>query len=140
MTKNILLIDQDRALCQQLASQLREHGYAVTCAHSAVDGRKLALAQQPDAIVTEAMLETDTAGFELIYQIRDERANSRYAAIRTTPILLLSGIEQATHFRFSLNEKQSYLPAISGMLSKPVQIDNLLEKLQQMLAATSVDA
>lgn len=133
MSKKILLIDNDVALCEQLTTQLVAQGYAVICAHSAVEGRKLALTEKPDAIVTEAMLETDTAGFELVYQIRDERADSRYASIRSTPILLLTGIDQATHFRFSLNEKQSYLPKISGMLSKPVQLENLQEKLQQML-------
>ncbi|QLI82173.1 response regulator [Chitinibacter fontanus] len=133
MSKKILLIDNDVSLCEQLSTQLAAHGYAVICAHSAVEGRKLALTEKPDAIVTEAMLETDTAGFELVYQLRDERADSRYASIRSTPILLLTGIDQATHFRFSLNEKQSYLPKISGMLSKPVQLENLQEKLQQML-------
>ena len=100
----------------------------------------MALAEQPDAIITEAMLETDTAGFELVYQIRDERADSRYATIRNTPILLLTGIDQNTHFRFSLNEKQSYLPPISGMLSKPAKIDNILEKLQAMLGNIQASA
>jgi len=138
--KKILVIDKDTAACENLAAQLTAHGFEVQCAHSSVEGRKLAMTQQPDAIITEAMLETDTAGFELIYQIRDERAESRYATIRSTPILLLTGIEQVTHFRFSLNEKQTYLPPISGMLSKPVQIDNLVEKLQQMLLTSSASA
>lgn len=133
MTKKILLIDNDAALCEQLAAQLAGHGFDVKCASSAVAGRKLALAEKPDAIVTEAMLETDTAGFELVYQIRDERPDSRYHDIRHTPILLLTGIDQNTHFRFSLNEKQSYLPPIAGMLSKPVQLDTLLDKLQEMV-------
>ncbi|WP_047396164.1 response regulator transcription factor [Chitinibacter sp. ZOR0017] len=132
--KKILLIDNDTALCSQLAEALSAHGYQVCCAHSAVAGRQLALREQPDAIITEAMLETDTAGFELVYQIRDERADSRYRDIRHTPILLLTGIDQHTHFRFSLNEKQSYLPPIAGMLSKPAQLDTLLAKLESMLA------
>ena len=131
--KKILLIDKDTTVCDSLATQLASDGFAVQCAHSSVEGRKLALAEKPDAIISEAMLETDTAGFELVYQIRDERADSRYAAIRNTPILLLTGIDQHTHFRFSLNENQSYLPPISGMLSKPAQIENLLEKLKEML-------
>ncbi|GAA5786333.1 response regulator transcription factor [Chitiniphilus shinanonensis] len=131
--KKILLIDNDKALCESLSGTLEANGYAVTCAHSAVEGRRLALALAPDAIVTEAMLETDNAGFELVYQIRDDRPDSRYAAIRDTPILLLTAIDQLTHFRFSLNEKQSYLPPISGMLSKPAQIDTLLSKLKDMV-------
>ncbi|TJZ74212.1 response regulator transcription factor [Chitiniphilus eburneus] len=131
--KKVLLIDKDSALCDSLAEQLAVHGYTVRCAHSSVEGRKLALQEKPDAIITEAMLETDTAGFELVYQIRDDRPDSRYAAIRDTPILLLTAIDQLTHFRFSLNEKQSYLPTISGMLSKPAQIETLLGKLNEMV-------
>lgn len=131
--KKILLIDGDKDLCMSLAAELEKNGYAVNCAQSSVEGRKMALELKPDAIITEAMLETDTAGFELIYQIRDERADSRYAEIRNTPILLLTAIDQITHFRFSLNEKQSYLPPIAGMLSKPAKIDVLLAKLQEMV-------
>ncbi|MGL4997034.1 MAG: response regulator transcription factor, partial [Deefgea sp.] len=95
--KKILLIDQDTVLREGLAAQLASHGFDVKCANSSVEGRKLALAEKPDAIISEAMLETDTAGFELVYQIRDDRADSRYAAIRNTPILLLTGIDQNTH-------------------------------------------
>ena len=133
--KKILLIDDDKDLCQSLSAVLEKNGYAVTCAHSAVEGRKAALALKPDAIITDVLMETDTAGFELFYQIRDDRPDSRYAGIRNTPIVLLTAIDHITHFRFSLNEKQSYLPNISGMLTKPVQIESLLEKLREMVGA-----
>lgn len=132
--KKVLLIDDDKDLCQSLSAVLRTQGYEVAVAHSATEGLKTTLALKPDAIVLDVLMETDTAGFEFIYQIRDERDSSRYLSVRNTPIVLLTAINQITNFRFSLNEKQSYLPSISGMLTKPLQIESLLDRLKQMTA------
>lgn len=130
--KKVLLIDDDKDLCQSLEAVLKSHGYDVTVAFSAAEGLKKTLALKPDAIVLDVLMETDTAGFEFIYQIRDARADSRYLSVQNTPIVLLTAINQITNFRFSLNDKQSYLPSISGMLTKPLQIESLLEKLKQI--------
>ena len=130
--KKVLLIDDDKDLCQSLEAVLKSHGYDVTVAFSATEGLKKTLALKPDAIVLDVLMETDTAGFEFIYQIRDARTDSRYLSVQNTPIVLLTAINQITNFRFSLNDKQSYLPSISGMLTKPLQIESLLEKLKQI--------
>lgn len=130
--KKILLVDDDKDLCQSLEKVLREHGYDVVQAHSAKEGLKKALEVKPDAIVLDVLMETDTAGFEFVYQLRDERADSYYAAIKNTPVVFLTAINQITHFRFSLSDKDNYLPPISGMLTKPVQLEDLLAKLKQI--------
>lgn len=130
--KKILLVDDDKDLCLSLEKVLADNGYAVTLAHSAVEGLKKALEVKPDAIVLDVLMETDTAGFEFIYQIRDDREDSRYKAVKATPIVLLTAINQITNFRFSLSDKDNYLPPISGMLTKPVQIEDLLARLKQI--------
>lgn len=130
--KKILLVDDDKDLCQSLEKVLKDNGYEVTLAFSAVEGLKKTLAVKPDAIILDVLMETDTAGFEFIYQIRSTDKSSRYTAVRDTPIVLLTAINQVTNFRFSLGDKDSYLPDISGMLTKPVQIEDLLSRLKQL--------
>lgn len=130
--KKILLVDDDKDLSHNLETVLKAKGYAVAVAHSAAEGLKKVLTEKPDAIVLDVSMETDTAGFEFAYQIRSQRDASRYKAVRDTPIVLLTAINQVTNHRFSLNDKDSFLPDINAMLTKPVQIDVLLSKLQEL--------
>ena len=129
--KKVLLVDDDRDLLRDLGQVLRGEGYDVATATTATEGLRVALSFRPDVIVLDVLMETDTAGFEFAYQLRSERADSRYREIRTTPIVLLTAINQRTHFRFSLNEKASFLPDNVEMLTKPVQIEALLGRLQE---------
>lgn len=131
--KKILLVDDDKDLSHNLEAVFRAHGYAVVPAYTATDGLKAALKERPDAIVLDVSMETDTAGFEFVYQLRSKRDSSRYKEVRETPIIMLTAINQVTNFRFSLNDKESFLPDISEMMTKPVQIDALLNKLKTLL-------
>ena len=128
--KKILLVDDDKDLSHNLETVLKSHGYQVVLAYSATEGLRTTLAEKPDAIVLDVSMETDTAGFEFLFHIRNKRAESRYQGVRDTPIILLTAINQTTNSRFSLNDEASFLPDISGMLTKPVQIDTLLSKLR----------
>ena len=130
--KKILLIDNDKDFVTDLEQVLKANGYEVATAFRADDGLRAALAFRPDVIVLEVMLENDTAGFEFAYLLRSDRKASRYRAIKDTPILLVTAINQATNFRFSLNEKASFLPLGVEMLTKPVPVEVLLAKLRQL--------
>ncbi len=134
--KKILLVDDDKDLSHNLETVLKSHGYAVVLAYSGVEGLKTTLKEKPDAIVLDVSMETDTAGFEFLYQIRSKRESSRYYEVRDTPIVLLTAINQVTNSRFSLDDKDSFLPANSLMLTKPVQIDVLLNTLREMTSRT----
>lgn len=130
--KKVLLVDDDKDLSRNLEAVLKSHGYQVVLAFSAAEGLKKTLAEKPDAIVLDVSMETDTAGFEFLFQIRSKRDSSRYKEVRDTPIIMLTAINQVTNSRFSLNDKESFLPDISEMLTKPVQIDVLLNKLNTL--------
>lgn len=131
MAKKILLVDDDTDLVASLGQVLRGNGYTVVEAYSGAEGLKKLLADRPDLMILDVMMETDTAGFEITYQIRDTRDSSRYAEVRTVPIIMLTAINQVTNSRFSLNEKESFLPGVNDFLTKPVKIEDLLEKVKR---------
>ena len=133
MGKSILLVDDDRDLVRNLETVLRQHDYEVTFATSASEGLRTALAKKPDLIILDVSMETDTAGFEFLNQVRSKRPTSRYREIRGVPIVLLTAINQVTNSRFSLDDRQSFLPEVSGMLTKPVRIDALLARVKEIL-------
>jgi DNA-binding response OmpR family regulator len=65
--------------------------------------------------------------------VRSKRETSRYREIRAVPIVLLTAINQVTNSRFSLDDRQSFLPDVGGVLTKPVRIDTLLARVGEIL-------
>ncbi|MCX8160975.1 MAG: response regulator [Candidatus Saccharicenans sp.] len=129
----ILLVDDDRDLTDSLGQVLRLKGYEVEIAHSGNEGLKKLLEVKPDLVILDVMMETDTAGFEAVYKIRSERPDSKYRAFRDIPIIILTAIDQVTNSRFSLNQEESFLPGRNEFLTKPVEVDELLEKISRSL-------
>jgi CheY-like chemotaxis protein len=133
MPKKILLVDDDKDLVVTLAQALKMNDFEVVEANSGTEGLKKVLSKKPDLVIFDVMMETDTAGFEAVYQIRNKREGSKYAAVKDIPIIMLTAIDQVTNSRFSLNADQSFLPNISDFLTKPVDIDELIEKINKFI-------
>ncbi|MBN2159152.1 MAG: response regulator [Spirochaetes bacterium] len=131
MGKRILLVDDDIDTCNSIAMVLKSKGYEVTEAHSGAEALKKVLALKPDLMILDVMMEKDTAGFEVANIIRSERPTSKYKEVKNVPIIVLTAINQVTNSRFSLNDKDSFLPGINDFLTKPVNFDLLLEKAEK---------
>ena len=129
MSKKILLVDDDRDLVASLAQVLRANGYGVAAAHSGAEGLKALLAERPDLVILDVMMETDTAGFEAADVIRSRRETSKYREFRDIPIIILTAIDQVTNSRFSMDQADSFLPGTNEFLTKPVDLDELLAKV-----------
>lgn len=78
---DLLLIDDDRELCELLASWLQQEGFNVRAAHDGVNARAALAEQAPAAIILDVMLP-DGSGLELLKQLRSEHAD--------LPVLMLS--------------------------------------------------
>ena len=134
MSKKILVVDDDRDLTASLAQVLRAHGYDVATAPSGAEGLKALLAEGPDLVVLDVMMETDTAGFEAADAVRSRRETSKYKAFRDIPIVILTAIDQVTNSRFSMDQSDSFLPGRNEFLTKPVDLDELLAKIARALS------
>ena len=133
MSKKILLVDDDTDLVATLAQALKMNNFDVVEAYSGTEGLKKVLSEKPDLVIFDVMMETDTAGFEAVYQIRNKREGSKYEGVKNIPIIMLTAIDQVTNSRFSLNADQSFLPNISDFLTKPVDIDELIAKIKKFV-------
>lgn len=133
VAKKILLVDDDKDLVATLSQALVYNNFYVVEAYSAAEGLKKVLSEKPDLVIFDVMMETDTAGFEAVYQIRSKRDTSRYKEVKDVPIIMLTAINQVTNSRFSLNAEQSFLPSINDFLTKPIDIDELIEKINRYI-------
>ncbi|AYC33575.1 DNA-binding response regulator [Pseudomonas cavernae] len=78
---DLLLIDDDRELCELLVSWLTQEGFRVSACHDGGSARAALAAQSPDAVVLDVMLP-DGSGLELLKQLRSDHPE--------LPVLMLS--------------------------------------------------
>jgi DNA-binding response OmpR family regulator len=82
--RRVLVVDDDRDLCDLLADFLAEEGYDVTRAYGGLDAIDSARASAPDAVLLDLMLP-DVSGIAVGQALR------RSTITRDVPIVIISG-------------------------------------------------
>jgi DNA-binding response OmpR family regulator len=126
----ILIIEDDPDMVMALRMPLEANGYEVFHSSSGQEGLEQVQVVEPDLIILDVMMETTTAGFQVSLELRSPDADSKYAAYRNIPILILTAIHTTTSLRFGPDE--AYLP-VDDFLDKPVDPDVLLEKVRTLI-------
>lgn len=126
----ILLVDDDPDIRDSLGTILGQSGYTV---RTAVDGRT-ALQElrkkQPDLLILDIMMTTDTEGFDLAFEIKESAEFSRLPIILLTSFLGKVREEGPDRFQHIMGEEW---PA-KWLFEKPVNSEKLIEKIENVLA------
>ena len=77
---DILLVDDDRELCDLLTDYLQRDGFAVRAAHDGTDGLRTAMKARPDLVICDIMMP-GIDGMQLLRELRKESS---------IPVLMLS--------------------------------------------------
>lgn len=128
----ILIIDDDRDVVELIRITLEANNYDVFSAGNGAEGLKLVKEIRPDLIILDVMMDTATEGFQISYQLRSKDPKSEYREFSQTPIVMMTGISQKLHMKFSPEKDGDYLP-VDEFLEKPVRVDSLLEKIKKLL-------
>ncbi len=111
---------------------LEANNYDVFSAGNGTEGLKLVKEIRPDLIILDVMMDTATEGFQVSYQLRSKDPKSEYREFSQTPIIMMTGVSQKLHMKFSPEQDGDYLP-VDEFLEKPVRVDSLLEKIKKLL-------
>jgi DNA-binding response OmpR family regulator len=112
----ILIIDDNVNLAKGFALVLQRRGYRVNVAHTAEEGLRLALADNPAAVVVDFRMPfINGAGF--LYRLR---ASPKHA---DTPVLVLTGAMVTDEMRVELADLHAELRL------KPLGVDDLLAEI-----------
>ena len=131
----ILVIEDNPDMVAALRMPLEANGYELATAPTGEEGLRKVKEVKPDLIILDAMMETQTAGFQVSLQLRSRDPASEYAAYRDIPIMMLTAIHTTTTLRFGPDE--SYLP-VDDFVEKPIDPDILLEKVRALLEGSGV--
>jgi two-component system, OmpR family, alkaline phosphatase synthesis response regulator PhoP len=129
MKKRVLLVDDDKDLVQSLKVVLEANGFEVATEHNGTDALAAVAARQPDVIVLDVMMDSDTEGFGVAYKLESDPVTRRI------PVVLLTG------FMDHLAAKRESFDFITGrdwpaakLMKKPVATAELLATIRQLLA------
>jgi CheY-like chemotaxis protein len=128
----ILIIDDDPDLVESMRITLEANNYEVESAHNGTDGLKLVKEINPDLIILDVMMDSITEGFQVSYQLRSRDPQSEYRAYSNIPILMVTGVSQKMHMKFSPQTDENYLP-VDEFVEKPIRFEALLEKVERLI-------
>lgn len=118
--KKILVIEDNHAILDVITLILQSESYKVTGLNKSVDMMTTVEQHQPDLLILDIMLP-DGDGRELLKKLRTN------ASTANLPVLMISAKYTAENI-----EHGEYKP--NGFLPKPFDIDDLLDRIEGILA------
>jgi CheY-like chemotaxis protein len=128
----VLVIDDDPDLVESVRITLEANNYEVFSAENGTEGLRMVKETHPDLIILDVMMDTITEGFHVSYRLRSRDTNSEYREYSHIPILMLTGISQKTHMKFSHKQDEDYLP-VDDFMEKPIRLEALLERVKKLI-------
>lgn len=128
--EKILLVDDDVDFVASTRAFLQGRGYQVETAANGTEGWKKIQAGTPDLVLLDIMMDYDAEGFNLAYQLRQDKALGK------TPIIIVSGFsrhlnEKIKEFEFVLGQEW---PA-DAYFEKPVELKELVKSIDRIVSS-----
>ena len=127
----ILIIEDDPDFIESMCLILEANSHEVGFAQSGEAGLQKVKEFEPDLIILDVMMETETAGFHVAYQLRNSDPSSEYADYAKIPILMITSVAEKTKMTFDPETDKDFLP-VDGYIKKPIRPDQLLNKVKEL--------
>ena len=127
--RRVLIVDDDPDFVASTTALLASHGYDVSTAASGKEGLDKLLADHPDLVLLDIMMEDDWAGYAVNQAVK---FSEKFACVRHIPILMVSSItvDPATRFKMA-GEVDMITP--NAYLTKPLDIRRFLSEIDVLL-------
>jgi CheY-like chemotaxis protein len=124
MAKKVLMIDDDPEFIEAITNVLDAKGYEVVSASNGKDGVEKAKAENPNIILLDVMMTTESEGFDVAREMaKDDSA-------KNIPVIILTGIRKAMSLPFGFEPDETWLP-VKQVLEKPVKPEVLLKAIEE---------
>lgn len=130
--KKILIADDDVQMVSALRTLLENVGFAVAVTHHSKEVLELSRRERPDLILLDVLFAgmPGPDGFEVSRKIAKDKE------LRTTPVIILSGVKRVISSDFKVEPDEEWLP-VAAFLDKPVRPDELLKEIERLLSDRS---
>ncbi len=115
--KRILIIDDDKELCEELSDLLKSEGYEVTTSSDSQRGEAMTRCLDYDAIILDSKMPTVT-GLDILARMKAESVKKKVIMVSGKPFIEKELVERGLQ------------GLVSAVLAKPIDLALLLEKLK----------
>ncbi len=125
----ILIIDDEKDLCEILKARFEKLGYNVTTAHDGLDGMTRAVEDLPACILLDVRMPKED-GFTFLRKLRSFRDDdiNKEEKVRKIPVIILTAAGE--------NMKQLFqIEGINDYMEKPFDFDILCGRIQKIIRA-----
>jgi len=123
----ILVTDDDQDIRDSLQAILEAHDYSVVTAADREEGMEKIKAERPDLMILDVMMVKMQDGFEMARELKQD------PEFMNIPILMLTGVKEATGIDFKSTAGDPDWNPVDGFLEKPVDPDFLLSEIGRLL-------
>ena len=127
----ILVVDDDPDFTETLKVVLESKQYAVVTAADRTEGMEKIKTDKPNLIILNVMMSTWQEGFEMSRELKKD------PQFKDIPILILTAVKDRTGIDFKSTAGDPVWLPVDGFLDKPVEPEQLLTKVRELLAETS---
>lgn len=120
---NILIVEDDKELCELFSTVLVKNGYKTTCVKDGVEALNTLDKEYIDLILSDIMMP-NMDGFELIQSIRDAKFN--------LPVLMITAKESFQDI------KRGFLLGIDDYMIKPINVNEMVLRVGALLRRAQI--
>ena len=126
MTKSkILIIEDEREVCNMLARILTRHGYEATAAYDGLEGLDKVKSFNPSLVLLDVFIPR-IDGLQVLKRLKASPETSHIPVVMCTARALMSEVEEAIGM------------GASGYIVKPFLTEEVIDKLKEILEAPKV--
>jgi CheY-like chemotaxis protein len=126
----ILVIDDDPDFIDAVTPILESSLYGVVTASNPEEGKQKLLADKPDLILLDIMMDSLFDGFSLCHSIK---TGKEYKEFKDTPIIFISAVKEKTGSRFQFEGEEQGMIGPDDYIDKPVKPDDLIARIEKLL-------
>ena len=125
----ILIIDDDVDIVDAIKMVLEANDYQVAAYYDMENVVDRVKSEKPDLLILDVMFpENPSGGFEMARTIHE------HEAFKNLPVMILSAINEKFKLGFSGADIDPEFMPVDQFLEKPVDTDDLVKKIKQILA------
>jgi len=126
----ILVIDDDPDFIEAVSPILNSANYEVIKASSPDEGKTKILAEKPDLVLLDIMMDSLFDGFSLCHNIKTAE---EFQSVKDTPIIHVSAVKEMTGSRFQFEGDEQGMQGPDDYIDKPVKPDDLLSRIDKLI-------
>jgi DNA-binding response OmpR family regulator len=126
----IMIIDDDPDFRDAITPILQSSLYDVVTAANPKEGKEKILAEKPDLILLDIMMDSLFDGFSLCHAIKTAKD---FKDVANTPVIFVSAVKEMTGSRFQFKGEDQGLCGPDDYIDKPVKPDELIARIEGLL-------